>query len=364
MNERERLTAVFDNRPCEALPWYADLSYLYAGMQVRGTLSKRFEGAEGYLEFHRELGAGICFYAPMLWTQQYTYGVTEQTRVQGDVSVTTIQTPMGEARQAQQYMPEAYTWGVTEHFVKGIRDLRVMRYAWEHRTVEPNYRQFEETDRLWGPSGCAVGLAPITSSLLQMLLTRWAGVTATMELYMDHREELDEIIASIQEADDPIFDILCESPCRLIEFPENLSAEITGRRLFEQYNAPYYKRRIDALHKAGKKVSIHNDGTLRGTFDLLGKCGFDAVEAVTPAPVGDIPLDRLRAEAGPGIIIWGGLPGVLFSPCYTEEQFERHLQKAISVLRTDGRCVLGVADQVPPDGLISRVKRVREAIGS
>ena len=47
---------------------------------------------------------------------------------------------------------------------------------------------------------------------------------------------------------------------------------------------------------------------------------------------------------------------------YSEEQFEYHLQEAVSVFKADGCCVLGVADQVPPDGLISRVKRVREVV--
>ena len=363
MNERQRLLAVLDNRPCDTLPWFADLSYLYTSMQTRGMLDEHYAGDEGYLEFHRDLGAGICFYAPFLWSQKYSHGISETTVEDGDIRTTIIKTPIGEARQTQKYMPQAYTWAITEHFVKGIHDLQVMLYAYEHREIHPAYQQYMEVDRLWGPAGYAVGLAPITGSPLQMMLTRWAGVSATLDLYMDHQEELETIWAAMQDADTPIFDILCDSPCELIEFPENLSSEITGKRFFEEYNAPYYRRRIDALHKAGKKVSIHNDGTLRGTFDLLGKCGFDAVEAVTPAPCGDIPLNRLRAEAGPGIVLWGGLPGALFSPCYTEEQFEAHLQEAIDVFRADGRCVLGVADQVPPDGLISRVKRVREAIG-
>jgi len=238
----------------------------------------------------------------------------------------------------------------------------VLLYACEHREIRPNTAAYSEVDRSWGGHGYAVGIAPIGGAPLQRLLTSWAGVPALMSLYLDQREDLEAIFSASEEADTPIFDILCASPCGLIEFPENLSAEVTGRRFFERYNAPYYHRRISALHRAGKKVSIHNDGTLRGTFDLLARCGFDAIEAVTPAPVGDIPLRQLRDAAGPGVVLWGGLPGALFSPCFSTEQFEAHLSEAVEVFAEDGRCVLGVADQVPPDGLISRVRRVREVV--
>jgi hypothetical protein len=362
VNERERLKATLRGTPPDKLPWYADLSYLYSSMEDRGTLEARFAGAAGYLRFHQEMGAGICFYAPFLWEQRYTHGVSERVQETSGTRITTVSTPVGSVREVQTYMPDSYTWAITEHYVKELPDLRVLLYACEHRDLQPAYEAYVAVDRSWGPHGLAVGIAPICSAPLQRMLTRWSGVSVLMDLYMDHSRELASVFTGLEEADTPIFDILCASPCDLIEFPENLSAEVVGRRFFERYNAPYYQRRTAALHAAGKKTAIHNDGTLRGTFDLLGPCGFDVIEAITPSPVGDIPLRQLRAEAGPGVVLWGGLPGAMFSPCFSEEQFESHLQEAVRVFTADGRCVLGVADQVPPDGLISRVKRVREVV--
>jgi hypothetical protein len=354
--------SVTDGMPPDRLPWFADLSYLYFSMQIRGTLDERFSGDAGYLRFHQELGAGICFYAPLLWEQSYTGGITETVEEKDGVRVTTIHTPVGSVREVQTFLPDACTWAITEHYVKEIKDLHVLLYTCEHREIRSNAAAYTATDRSWGEHGYAVGIAPIGGAPLQRLLTRWAGVHALMNLYLDQQADLEAIFTALEDADTPIFDILCAAPCDLIEFPENLSAEVTGRRLFERYNAPYYHRRISALHRAGKKVSIHNDGTLRGTFDLLAKCGFDIVEAVTPAPVGDIPLRQLRDAIGPGVVLWGGLPGALFSPCFSAEQFEAHLRETVEVFAEDGHCVLGVADQVPPDGLISRVKRVREVV--
>ncbi len=57
-------------------------------------------------------------------------------------------------------------------------------------------------------------------------------------------------------------------------------------------------------------------------------------------------------------IIWGGLPGVVFTPNFSEEDFVAHVKSVLQVMRRNPHYVLGVADQVPPDGLLERVGAV------
>ena len=56
------------------------------------------------------------------------------------------------------------------------------------------------------------------------------------------------------------------------------------------------------------------------------------------------------------------MPGVYFTPNVSDEEFERHTKHILSLMVKEPRFVLGVADQVPPDGLESRVRRVRELV--
>jgi hypothetical protein len=239
-----------------------------------------------------------------------------------------------------------------------------MCLVFENSKYFENYDEFERIDRLWAGHGLAAALPPISVSPLQKLLARWAGVEKTVELYMENNEEFEEILGRIGTAEDEVFEIIADSPSLYVEFAENLSSEITGRNFFVKYNLPYYRRRIEQLHKKGKFAGIHIDGTLGSCLPLLADCGFDVAEAVTPAPVGDVEVENLRKTAGENIVIWGGLPGALFSPLYTEKQFVEHLKKVLDVFVGDSRFVLGVADQVPPDGLISRVRLVREMVDS
>jgi hypothetical protein len=46
----------------------------------------------------------------------------------------------------------------------------------------------------------------------------------------------------------------------------------------------------------------------------------------------------------------------------SDEEFDRHVKHVLSVMRQDYRYVLGVADQVPPDALESRVRRVADLV--
>ena len=216
---------------------------------------------------------------------------------------------------------------------------------------------------MWAEDGIAAAIPPIASSPLQKLIARWAGIENTVSILLDNPDETEELLMNIDASQTAAYEIIGDSDCEYVEFAENLSGEVTGAFFFEKYNKPHYISRNKLLHEAGKYTGIHIDGTLRPCFSMLSSCGFDAAEAVTPFPSGDIHVEDLRKEAGDAIIIWGGLPGVLFSPLYTEEQFASHLEKVLGIFMPGKGYVLGVADQVPPDAMINRVRLVREMIG-
>ena len=362
MTERERLLSVLGKGKPDRIPWYADLSYLYESMKARSMLDETYKGDEGYLRFYKDLGVGICFYAPFLWETEFTGGVEYLEIEKDDIRTCTYLTPIGEIRSVQKYMQKTYAWAYLEHFVKNIYDLRIMLYVFENTRYADNYEEFRRVDRLWGGNGIPAGLTPVSAAPLQKLLARWAGVETTVDIYMDNNEEFEDIIKAMEMTEDSVFDIICNSDAQYIEFAENLSSEITGRAFFEKYNMPYYKRRIKQIHDAGKFAGIHIDGTLRTCLPLLEKCGFDVAEAVTPYPVGDVRIKELRDIAGKNIVIWGGLPGTIFTPQFTNKEFENFLNEVLETFSHDSGFVLGVGDQVPPDGLISRVKMVRESV--
>ena len=94
----------------------------------------------------------------------------------------------------------------------------------------------------------------------------------------------------------------------------------------------------------------------------LAAVGFDAIEALTPRPGGDMPVTEMREAAkNDRVILWGGVPGILFAPPYTWSDMEKHVETVLETWKGT-RFVLGVADQVPPDGEVEFCRKIARMV--
>ena len=73
-------------------------------------------------------------------------------------------------------------------------------------------------------------------------------------------------------------------------------------------------------------------------------------------------MSELRQLVGDDIIICGGLPGAMFAPPFTAKDIEKQVMEIIRCHKKSGKFIVGVADQVPPNGDINFVKLVSELL--
>lgn len=345
----------------EKIPWFGDLSYWYFGLKQQGLLDPKYEGLEGEIRFYKDQKVGHCFlYDVLSYKTEFVNDVSYEEKVTAQGIYSVYHTKYGDLTSVQTYSPANFSYAHTKHMVQTEEDLKIMAHIFENMRYRPDYERFHHYDRLIGEDGVLVELLPVNVSAVQKLLARWAGVENTVALYYDETDIFEECVERIQEAQMPVFRILADSGAQLAEWPENLSSDVTGN-LFDRYNAPYYRKVNEILHGGGKYTAIHIDGRLKPCLSKLHAAGFDIAEAVTPAPLGDLELEELRGAAGEDIIIWGGLPGGLFSPNVSDEEFEAYVQRILDL--KDPKLVLGVADQVPPDAVEGRVREVSRLIG-
>jgi hypothetical protein len=362
MSIRSEVLDLLRGRPGRTVPWFGDLSYYYFSLERQGRLAERYRWPEGEKRFYTDLGVGIYLYTPDVFTIGYSDRVKYAEVRTPERIAWRYDTPLGSIESVQDYVPAQYCFAYSRHFVRTIQDLRVMRWVFENACYGQNYEAYLSCARLWGEDGIGFAMGVASMAPLQKLLSRWAGVEATVALSQDHPGEFARTLAVIERSQEPLVEVLAACPAEVVILPENLASQVVGESFFRRFDMPYYRRIVRRLQAAGKLVAIHIDGGLKPCLGLLSSCGFDIAEAVTPAPFGDLAVGELRQAAGPDIVLWGGLPGGIFSRAYSDEFFERYV---VEVLRqADGKFVLGVADQVPPDAAPERIARVRELVNA
>lgn len=363
MTLRQRLLAVFRGETPDCVPAYADLSHWHVSetdatfvpVRTQDTVSDR-----RLFALHRELGLGCHLLGPTLYRVRYDGDVQEQITCEGGLFRHRIATPLGSIEEQRRWNPASWSYDITHRMLQGVEDLKVLNYAYRRRRAEPAYEGFAEYDRLVGEAGVVAGVGGYSG--LGFLMSRYMGVERTVYALADHPAPVEETIELVNRVRLEEMAITARSPAPFVLFSDNLSSDIHAPRLFERYMRPFYSAMAEACHAAGKWLSVHLDGRVHGLLAPLRDCGADCAEAVTPRPDGDLPADRIRAEAGPGLILWGGVPASIWQAWTPDEEFVRCVRRWLELRRVSPRLVAAPGDQIVPGTPRRRLEMFRELV--
>jgi hypothetical protein len=359
MSPRERILTLLKGERPDRVPWFGDLDYWASSLIAQGAKPSTFKESAEYIQWHRTLGVG--FYLQGYFPFRAVYDLEERLWREGNRRYRELVTPKGNLRECWEYLPNSFAEAPIEHLMKSEEDLGALRYVYTHTAWEPDYDFAYQRLEQIGDQGILLCYLP--KSPFMHLVALEAGIAAVTFAVATAPEEFAETLAVMKSSFDKAARISVESPAEVLMIPENLSAEMIGPRYFEKYMRSYQEEWIGKIAKAGKHSFVHMDGTLKGLLREEASTGFTVIEAMTPSPVGDLPIDQWAALAGNSqTVLWGGVPGVYFTAKVDDEEFDRHIREVLGVMRSEPRYVLGVADQVPPDALEYRVKRVQELV--
>jgi hypothetical protein len=354
MTNRERILTILRRQRPDRVPWCGDLDYWYHAAQTAGKLPDKYRG-DGYFQLNRDLGVGFYLQGFFPFTQ-HTPNVTFSEARDGDRIIRTMHTPRGDLTEVQQYLPTSFSTGYVKHFVEQPADLPAFRFYLSDIRFTPAYAEAERRKAIIGDNGVVLCYTP-RSPFMQMVTT-YVGIVNLVYLLADAADQMAEIFAIMERQYDIAAEMTIDSPAECVMIPENLSSEVVGVGYYKRYLRPYESRWIRCIRQAGKHSFIHMDGTLKGLLRHVAETGFDVIEAATPLPSGDMAMEDVAAAITTDTIIWGGMPGVIFTPNFPEDDFVEHTKQMLEIMRRKPAFVLGVADQVPPDGLLSRVGQV------
>ena len=356
MKERERVLTLLSGGTPDQVPWLGDLAYWLPYAHGQHVIDEKYKG-DGIYQLHKDLGLGFYLQGYEPFT-----GVAENVDIsrvtEGHTTTTTWKTPVGTLRQVDKELPESYTSAISEHMIKNIEDLRTYVYIMEHTTFKPNYAEAEKRTHLVGDNGAVLCYTP--KSPYMDLIALKAGVVTVVDIIDE--DEFAELLDRLEVCADRAAEIAINSPAEFIMIPENISSEVVGKGPYHSYMERYEHKWFERIKALGKTSFVHMDGTMRGLLREVSTAGARVMEALTPAPTGDIEIEDMHNWVCDHTVIWGGIPGAYFTDRVSDDEFDAYVRRVLETWRSAPRYVLGVADQVPPYSRPERIARVRTLV--
>ncbi len=367
MSLRERILSVYRGRTPDVVPYMLDLSHwFYHKHRMPWDLSRAYERPEAELiDYHRRVGAG--FYIPNLaafYSAQYGDDVAAETVKDcsggHETIIWRLTTALGTIERRRVWEERTYAWAINQWGVRTEQDLRVLGYALAGRTYQPLWDNY----RAWADYVGDVGVVylGLGYSAIGHLLNLWMGTEALMYATYDWPDTMHEVVDRINRNTLELVDLLAASPAEVIIVTDNFSSDIQPPHFFAKWSQPFYEEAIRRLHAAGKCVAVHIDGKLRGSLEMFRDIGADCADAVTPTPMGDLTPEQCREEAGPDLILSGGVSPELWLPQTDIGRFRQAVIEWVHLKRHGPRLIAGVGDQVPPGAAEDRIEIMRDLV--
>jgi Uroporphyrinogen decarboxylase (URO-D) len=339
------------------LVYLADLTLWYPWHRERGTLPDGWKN-DTLPEIARKLGS-LLWWAVRPWRLE-TPGVEVESTEQESQRVVRYHTEAGILTARWSLGPDG-DWWQTEYPVKSAQDLPAARQLVNAHSYSLNVAEWERWQSdLGGESVLALELPQSPYSNLLHTLLGWSE--GLMLLMGDERESILEMLDVMSAKYRALVAEIAHLPGGVVLAPDNLDGQFISPSAFRQHMADSYRQAAETLHAQGERLVVHVGGMCRHLLAPLAAAGVDGVEGVAGPPQGDAPLSAARAKAGPNLLLWGGIPQDFLLPTHTDAEFRSVVGDAVHQVHADGRAILGVADRVPVDADLGRLRAIPEIV--
>jgi hypothetical protein len=347
--------AVFQGEDPGGVLWQPRLEYWYDVNSERGTLPGHLQ-QHSLLDVYDYCHASVRYFTrPLRWRYK-TVQIAE--RWEGEQRLRrTWETPLGTLSEVVHYDE----WNVSaynaEHKLKRPEDFKVLEFMLQDEEWYWDQEAYEQDLQRVGERGSPQFF--FRRSPIQGLFIEHMGFERTVLMMHDNPALIQHYVEAASAADDAMYEVLCRSPVEILNLGENIDASLDPPPIWTKHLVPYYRRRVEQLHSAGRFVHIHVDGTMKPLLLHLRDCAWDGVEAATPVPQGDVTLGEIKEALGDRVLL-DGLPALYFLPAFSVDTLIECLKRVVDLFYP--RLVLGISDEMPPDGDIERVRLVGELV--
>ena len=241
--------------------------------------------------------------------------------------------------------------------MKGVGDIKVVKFMIEDRVYEPNYDQYKQLKEELENDGI-VTVGTDYTPLMKVILG-YMGFRTFAIMLRRNPEAIEELIEALDRKFLEELKIVADSPAEIVRVGDNIDGVFISPNLYEKYLLPYYNKYADLLKAKGKIVISHMDGRLRVLRDLIARTRLDAIEAFTPPPMGDLPPEEAK-EIWKDKVVWMNFPEVVF--LRSAEEIRDFTIGLLEEIAPGKGFIIGITEDINPDHFEKGMSIVTETI--
>ena len=362
MTRRELNLAIFEGT-ADAVLWQPRLETWIHHHRCEGTLPKRFADRD-HFGVYDELRCSVR-YAASAGLERYEEpsDLTRSAEQDGRYHITTVHTPCGDLRTVHQDVWEdgkLRNRRIVEFPVTAPEALRALADVVDRQQFRPNLEAFQKAADAVGDR--AEPTLFLSSSGFTELIKNHCGLVNTCYLLNDYPDAVEAFLDACNRRDERMLDAALQLPCKIFNLGDHATNEFTPPPILKRYLLPRWQRISERLHAAGRYVHTHWDGNSRTILPYLQETGLDGVEALPPAPMGDMTLEEIKAAVGDMMVVLDLLPAIHFLPHYTTRETVDFARRVIDMFAP--RLILGISDEISQVGEIKKVEAISELVDS
>jgi len=341
--------------------WQPRIGCWFTDKQFEGQdLPAPFTGMD-MLQIYRELGVSSRLYGSYnaCFRRAEHPSVTLTQKPLGELETETlIETPVGQQRAVVRRSLNNRGRIHVKREVETKEELKVLAWREENATWEWDQDRYDAAVCEVGDLGAPTMYMPRMN--IQCLYIEKMGVEAAIYALYDWPDAVEAYFRANNENHERLMDLIAASPVRIINYGENVHSGTLPPGLFLKHHLPACQRRSERLKAAGKFTSSHWDGDCRPLLPYAHDTGLDGIEAITPAPQGDVSLEETRDALGDDMFLIDGIPAIYFDDTFPVSVLEDCVHQIIDLFAP--RLVLGISDEISSTGDIERIRVVKDIV--
>jgi len=337
LNGRERLTAVFEGKRPDRMPWapliFDDTLSLYPA-RIRNA---------GPIEFTKMVGGDVLWRTSACRIRNDALKVTQRGgRGRVYVKYETSIGSLSEIRRRTRFGAPR----IEKYPVETAHDLKVLEHIMNHQVAEADYEGILRADEKVGDSGLVMIFQ--TPSPVQSLTQAWMGLAGFYSHLLRHRSDLEGLMALMHERNREAYELMAESPAQIQCIVENTDVGLASPDTYQRYSLGHVKDYVDIVHRHGKTAMVHMCGKIDRLLPLIRQTGLDGIDCLTPSPTGDVDFRRAYEVFGGKFIVHGILnPTKWMPPDRTPEEIEASIDEIAERVLDRPFILCTAADGIP-----------------